>query len=384
MKEIELFLKEEVSPLEKLLLGMNYSALEDAMTLVRAKARDNGLWNFPLPKNFGGHGMSLKEFAPLSEILGRSPLGHYACNIQAPDIGNMELLLHHGTDEQKEQFLKPLAYGKLRSCFGMTEPDNPGSNPVLLSTMAEKKEGGWVLNGTKWFTTGADGAGFCIVMAVTNPDEKPHRRAGMFIVPANAEGFTLKRNISIMGDAGKGYFTHGEIELKNCFVTDSFMIGKPGDGFRLAQNRLVPGRIHHCMRWIGIAERVMEIMCTYALERNITADKKLADMDITRQKIAENRARIDACRALVSQVTGTISTNKDSRSSVSVIKFLASDTLMKILDDSIQLLGGKGVTDDELVSFWYRHERGSKIYDGPDEVHKLAVAKEELKKYLNS
>lgn len=384
IKELKVFLEEEVKPLEAHLLNGNYDALIPAMANFRRVARESSFWNFPMPREFGGQEMSLEDFAPVSELLGTSPLGHFACNVQAPDIGNMELLLHFATDDQKERFLKPLAAGEIRSCFGMTEPEHAGSNPIIMSTSAKKTDGGWILNGHKWFTTGADGAAFCIVMAVTNPDEVPHKRAGMFIVPTDSDGFTLLRNISIMGDAGMGYFTHGEILLTDCFVPDSNLIGNPGDGFKLAQNRLGPGRIHHCMRWIGIAERVMEMLCMQAISRQITPSKTLADLDITRAKIAENRARIDACRALVHQVTAKISGGSTERAGISTIKFLAADMLMKVVDDAIQIHGGLGVTDDTLLSFWYRHERGSRIYDGPDEVHKLVVAKEELKKYTAS
>jgi acyl-CoA dehydrogenase len=381
IKELKVFLEQEVKPLEVHLINSNFEVLIPAMANCRRVAKESSFWNFAMPKEFGGQDMSLEDFAPVSELLGTSPLGHFACNVQAPDIGNMELLLHFATDDQKERFLKPLAAGEIRSCFGMTEPEHAGSNPVIMSTSAKKTDGGWMLNGHKWFTTGADGAAFCIVMAVTNPDEVPHKRAGMFIVPTDSDGFTLQRNISIMGDAGRGYFTHGEVLLTDCFVPDSNLIGNPGDGFKLAQNRLGPGRIHHCMRWIGIAERVMEMLCKQAISRQITPSKTLADLDITRAKIAENRARIDACRALVHQVTAKISGGSTERAGISTIKFLAADMLMKVVDDAIQIHGGLGVTDDTLLSFWYRHERGSRIYDGPDEVHKLVVAKEELKKY---
>jgi len=384
IKDIDAFLNQEVIPLEALLLESNYEVLIKEVNRVRAIAKDLGFWNFPLPKIYGGQEMTLDSFAPISELLGRSPLGHLVCNVQAPDIGNMELLLHCATETQKETFLAPLVAGEIRSCFGMTEPEHAGSNPVLMSTKAVKVDGGWMLNGHKWFTTGADGAFFCIVMAVTHPDEVPHKRAGMFIVPTNSDGFTLERNISIMGDAGVGYFTHGEVRLTDCFVPNEHVLGIPGEGFKLAQMRLGPGRIHHCMRWIGIAERVMELMCKRALKRNITPDKNLAGLDITRAKIAENRARIDACRALVQHVTKELSSGSDARKGISTIKFLAADMLMKVIDDAIQIHGGLGVTDDTLLSFWYRHERGARIYDGPDEVHKLVVAKEELKKYLKS
>lgn len=375
------FLIQEVIPLEKLLLESDYDTLSVEINRVRKEAKTAGFWNFPLSNEYGGKHLSLSDFAPVSEVLGKSPLGHLVCNVQAPDIGNMELLLHAATPQQKEEFLVPLASGEIRSCFGMTEPDHAGSNPVLMSTVAEKMDGGWILNGHKWFTTGADGAAFCIVMAITHPDAPPHKQAGMFIVPTDTDGFSFLRNIPIMGDAGSGYFSHGEVLLQNCFIPDAYCLGKPGEGFKLAQMRLGPGRIHHCMRWIGIAERVMEMMCKRAISRRITPDKHLAGLDITRLKIAENRARIDACRALVERVTEQISSALDARKGISTIKFFAADMLLKVIDDAIQVHGGLGVTDDTLLSFWYRHERGARIYDGPDEVHKLVVAKEELKKY---
>ncbi len=377
------FIQNELRICEDLLLSGDYAALFKALDKLRAEARKSGLWNFTLPAEYEGHGLSYAEFAPLSEILGWSPLGHYVCNVQAPDIGNMELLLHHGTDEQQHRWLAPLASGEIRSCFAMTEPENAGSNPTLMGTKAELKNGKWIINGRKWFTTGADGAGVVIVMAVTDPDAPKHCRASMFIVSADNPGFRIIRNIPVMGDAGSGWLSHGEVEFVNCTVDESAIIGKPGDGFVLAQERLGPGRIHHGMRWIGIAERALSMTCKRALIRKISPNTVLADNDAFQSKVAESRADIEAVRALMLSTASFLDSGsmKSGRSRISLIKFLASDMLMKVLDFAIQTHGALGVTDDTILSFFYRHERGARIYDGPDEVHMMVVAREELKKY---
>jgi alkylation response protein AidB-like acyl-CoA dehydrogenase len=212
----------------------------------------------------------------------------------------MELLHLFGTEYQKKTFLKPLQEGKIRSCFAMTEPDLAGSNPINLATKAVKEGDSYRINGHKWFTTAADGAGFTIVMAVTNPEaESPHQKASMIIVPIPTPGFRLIRNISIMGEAGSGYFSHGEVLFENCVVPKKNLIGIEGQGFVLAQERLGPGRIHHCMRWIGIGERVFNMMCRRAMERELSPGKKLADQQTIQNWIAESRAEIKASRLLV-------------------------------------------------------------------------------------
>jgi alkylation response protein AidB-like acyl-CoA dehydrogenase len=350
----------------------------------RAQAQTLGLWTPHLPQQYGGLGLLLTEFAPLSEEMGRTPLGHFVFNCQAPDIGNTEILLAHGTEEQKQTYLLPLMRGEIRSCFSMTEPEFPGSNPVWMNTTAVKDSGDYVINGHKWFTSSAEGAAFAIVMAITNPDAKsPHQRASQIIVPTNTPGFKLIRNISVMGHVGEDYATHAEIVYENCRVPQKNLLGQEGGGFAMAQERLGPGRIHHCMRWIGICERAFEMMCSYAVKRQLAPNRPLAASDIIQSWIAESRAEINAARLMVLDTAHKIAHEgaHAARDEISLIKFFVATVLQKVLDRAIQVHGGLGVTDDTLLAYWYRQERAARIYDGPDEVHKTAVAKRILRKF---
>ena len=378
------FVEKEVIPLEPLLLNHQYDELYMRLDKLRQQVKNQGLWAPYLPVEHGGQGMTLIEFAGVSEILGRSPLGHYTFNCQAPDIGNIELLSHFGSDKQKQTFLKPLMAGKIRSCIGMVEPDRPGSNPTWIDTEAVREGDEYVINGRKWFTSSADGASFCIVMAVTNPAaENRHQQASMLIVPMDTPGVELVRNISVMGEKGAGFFSHGEVQYTNVRVPCENLIQKEGEGFRLAQERLGPGRIHHCMRWIGICERSFDLMCQRAADRKITPKSTLADQPLIRSWIAESRAEIDASRLLVLECARKIDAESAhaARAEISMIKFHTAKTLGQVLDRAIQTHGALGVTDDTPLALWYRHERGARIYDGPDEVHKLAAARHILKSY---
>jgi acyl-CoA dehydrogenase len=382
LPKVQEFLQKELFPLEKELMSVPFFQAEKTLTQLRNKVKQQGLWGLALPESYGGLGLSLLEFGQISELLGRTPLGHYVFNCAAPDIGNMELLIHFGTPYQKETFLKPLIAGEIRSCFAMTEPQLAGSNPVNLATTAISEQDNYVINGHKWFATAADGASFCIVMAVTDPQAAKHQRASMLIVPTKSSGFQMIRNIPIMGEAGEGYMSHSEIKFENCKVSAQNIIGKVNEGFALAQHRLGPGRIHHCMRWIGICERAFEMMCVRAISRNLDENEYLSDKQVIQHWIAEARANINAARLLVLDTALLIDQKgaAAARDEVSTIKFFVSDVLMKTLDKAIQVHGALGITDDLLLSFWYRHERGSRIYDGADEVHKSALAKSILKK----
>ena len=351
---------------------------------MRRKIKEQGLWAPPMPPAYGGLGLSLRDFARVSEELGRSPLGHFAFNCAAPDIGNMEVLLSHGSDAQKEEYLRPLASGAIRSCFAMTEPEHAGSNPVRMSAAAVKDGGDYVIDGHKWFTTAADGAAFAIVMAVTDPTHpKQHRRASQIIVPTDTPGFRIVRNIPIMGETGSDWLTHAEVRFDDCRVPQSNRIGAEGDGFVLAQERLGPGRIHHCMRWIGISERAFDLMCRYAVARELAPGRPIAAQQVIQHWIAESRAEIHAARLMVLDAAAKIDEVGASaaRVEISLIKFSVANVLQRVLDRAIQVHGGLGVTDDTLLSFWYRHERAARIYDGPDEVHKDVVARHVLKQY---
>jgi acyl-CoA dehydrogenase len=381
---VRAFVLEHVVPLEARFLGEPFRALLPAMDEVRAKVKAAGMWAPHLPRDIGGMGLSLAEFARVSEALGWSPLAHLAFHCQAPDVGNMELLHSHGSPEQKRRWLEPLARGEIRSCFSMTEPEHAGSNPVWMSTTARRDGGHYVIDGHKWFTSSADGAAFAIVMAVTNPDaEKPHARASQIIVPADTPGFRIVRNIPIMGDVGEDYFSHAEVRYEGCRVPVENRIGGEGAGFLLAQERLGPGRIHHCMRWIGVAERAFDLMCRRAVERELGPGDALGTRQAVQHWIAESRAEIDAARFLTLDAAEKIDRGgaRAARVEISTIKFYVAGVLQRVLDRAIQTHGGLGMTDDILLSFWYRHERGARIYDGPDEVHKSLVAREILKGY---
>jgi len=378
------FLERDIYPLEMEAVYGSFRKCLPALNALRVKARQNGLFAPHLPESAGGLGLSLVEFASVSEVLGKSPLGHYVFNCQAPDIGNMELLGHFAADHLKDQYLIPLQKGEIRSCFAMTEPAHAGSNPIHLSTQAIIEGDNYVINGHKWFTTGADGAAFTIVMSVTDPgNANPYQRASMLLVPLDTPGCTLVRNIPIMGDAGEDYLSHGELTFKDCKVPKENLIGAAGQGFALAQERLGPGRIHHCMRWIGICERALELMCRRAMSRELNPGKNLAQQQTIQNWIAESAADIKASRLMVLDTARKIQEvgTKAAKEEISMIKFFVSDVLMKVIDRAIQVHGALGITDDTLLSFWYRHERGARIYDGPDEVHKAVLARKILKNY---
>ncbi|HEX6728564.1 MAG TPA: acyl-CoA dehydrogenase family protein [Pyrinomonadaceae bacterium] len=382
--KIKDFVRTELYPLEHAFLRLPFRELAPELNAKRELVKASGMWTPHLPKQHGGLGLTLSEFAVISEELGRSPLGHYVFNCQAPDIGNTEILITHGTDEQKRTYLEPLIRGDVRSCFSMTEPEHAGSNPSWMSTTAVRDGSDYVINGHKWFTSSAEGASFVIVMAITNPDApNKYKRASQIIVPIPTPGFHLVRNISVMGDEGSDYASHAEVRYENCRVPQSNRLGQEGAGFAIAQERLGPGRIHHCMRWIGISERAFDLMCEYSAKRELAPGVLLGSRQTVQEWIAESRAEIDAARLLVLRTAARIDESGATavREDISLIKFFVAGILQKVLDRAIQTHGALGLTDDTLLSYWYRHERGARIYDGPDEVHKRVVARSVLKKY---
>jgi acyl-CoA dehydrogenase len=384
LDRIKEFVRHEVYAFESEFLKRPFRELKPVLAQKRAQVKAMGLWAPHLPVEHGGLGLTLSEFALVSEELGRTPIGHYVFNCQAPDIGNMEILMDHGTPEQIEKYFKPLARGDVRSCFSMTEPEHPGSNPTWMSTTAVKDGSNYVINGHKWFTSSAEGASFAIVMAVTDPDAADrYKRASQIIVPIPTPGFELVRNISVMGDEGSDYASHAEVRYENCRVPQSNLLGNEGEGFTIAQQRLGPGRIHHCMRWIGICERAFDLMCSYAARRELSPGVLLASRQNVQEWIAESRAEIKAARLLVLQTACEIDRQGagGAREDISLIKFFVAGILQKVLDRAIQVHGALGLTDATLLSYWYRHERAARIYDGPDEVHKLVVARSVLRKY---
>jgi acyl-CoA dehydrogenase len=383
LQSVRKFLVDQVYPLESQLLTRPFRELLPALAAKRDMVREMGLFAPQIPKEHGGAGLRFMEHALLSEELGRTPLGHFVFNCQAPDAGNMEILQEFGTPEQKEQYLGPLVAGKIRSCFSMTEPGYPGSNPVWMATTAVLEGDNYVINGRKWFTSSADGAKLAIVMVVTDPKADPHARASQIIVPTDTPGFKIVRNISVMGHAGEDWPSHSEVVYENVRVPRKNLLGRVGSGFEIAQARLGPGRIHHCMRWMGICERSFDLLCERAARRDLAPGDKLGNRQTIHNWIAECRAEINAARMMVLHAAWKIDREgpKAARDEISLIKFYAAGVLMKVIDRALQAHGALGMTDDTILSYYYRHERAARIYDGPDEVHKSAVARRILRGY---
>jgi alkylation response protein AidB-like acyl-CoA dehydrogenase len=381
------FMEREVQPIEQEMLHGDPARVEDMVRDAQQMVRQMDLWAPNHPVEFGGLGLSMVDHGLLSEALGRSPFGHSVFGVQAPDAGNIEILHKYGTLEQKERFLRPLVAGEVRSCFSMTEPETAGSNPTLLATTAVKDGDDYVINGQKWFTSSADGAAFAILMAVTDPDAPPHRRASMILVPTDTPGFNLIRNVSVMGHAGSGHASHAEVIYQSCRVPQSNLLGDEGGGFVIAQDRLGPGRIHHCMRWLGIAGRSFEMMCRRANERVIDGDgSTLADRQVIQHWAAELDAEIRGARLQTLHAAWVIDQEgaKAARDEISAIKFSVANTMLRTVDTAIQVHGALGVTDDTLLSYWYRNERAARIYDGADEVHKTSLGRRVLRRYATA
>lgn len=377
------FVREELIPLEPAFFAEGFNALEPTLQRKRQMVQDLGLWLPQVPQEYGGLGLTLFEHGLVSQELGQTPIGHYAFNCQAPDAGNMEILMEHGTVAQKEQFLQPLLRGETRSCFSMTEPEHAGSNPTMMSTTAVHEGDSYIIDGHKWFTSAADGAAFAVVMAVTNPEAGRHARASQIIVPLDTPGFELVRNISVMGEPGDGWASHAEVRYDGVRVPQSNLLGEEGAGFAIAQERLGPGRIHHCMRWLGICERAFELTCRYAVNRVLAPGRTLADQQTIQNWVAENRAAINAARLMVLATAKRIDEEGQyaARDDISLIKFHVAGVLQTVLDRALQVHGGLGMTDDTPIAYWFRHERAARIYDGPDEVHKWSVARRIFKRY---
>ena len=381
------FMDKEVIPLEGEMLHGDPDTLAAGVAKAQEKVKQMGLWAPNFPVEFGGLGLPLVDHGMLVEEIGRSPLGMSVFGTQAPDAGNIEILHMFGTDEQKEQWMRPLVEGTIRSCFSMTEPETAGSNPTLLATTAVEDGDDYVINGQKWFTSSADGAQVAIVMAMTSPDAPPHKRFSMILVPTDTPGFNLVRNVSVMGHAGEGRASHGEVIYQGCRVPKTNLLGPEGHGFIIAQERLGPGRIHHCMRWIGIAQRAYDMMCERANERVIDLEGgTLADRQIIQHWAAELDAEIRGARLQVLHCAWNIDRNgaKATRDEISAIKFVVANTMLKSVDTAIQVHGALGVTDDTILAHWYRHERAARIYDGADEVHKTSLGRRLLRKYANN
>jgi acyl-CoA dehydrogenase len=370
------FMEAHVYPNEAALLGDDEGTIES----LRARAKAEGLWAPHLPPEAGGSGLGFLSYAHLNEEIGRCGHAQLVFNCQAPDAGNGEILHMFGTPEQKERFLKPLVEGTARSFFSMTEPDVSGSDPTTLRTRAVRDGDDWVIHGRKWFSSSADGAAFGIVMAVTDPDAPPHERASQILVPADTPGVEIVRPVVVMGHAGRGWSTHCEVTYTGVRVPVANTLGEPGDGFRIAQKRLGPGRIHHVMRWLGQMQRAFELMCSYSLQREAFGGP-LAEKQTIQNWIADSAAEIQACRLMTLDAAHKIDGGDEARVEVSLIKFYAARVLNEVIDRAIQTHGARGLTDETPLAGMAQQARAARIYDGPDEVHRMVVARRILKGY---
>lgn len=350
---------------------------------LKREARARGLWNLFLPDPEVGAGLSVLEYAPLAEITGWSPhLAPEALNCSAPDTGNMEILHMFGTPEQKERWLRPLLEGEIRSCFSMTEPDVASSDARNIRTRIERDGDEYVITGRKWFSSGAMSSrcAFSIVMGVTNPDADPYHRQSMVIVPLDTPGVTVERDPLVFGYHDRG--GHPQIHFDHVRVPVSNLLGEEGSGFAIAQARLGPGRIHHCMRAIGAAERCLDLMCRRAKAR-VAFGKPLADQGVVQDWIAESRLRIEQARLLVLKAAWMIDNvgTKEARTEIAAIKVVAPSALKYVADRAIQVFGAAGLTEDFPLARMYSLARWLQIADGPDEVHKRSVARYELARH---
>ncbi|MBN9530758.1 MAG: acyl-CoA dehydrogenase family protein [Alphaproteobacteria bacterium] len=350
---------------------------------LKAKAKAEGLWNLFLPKREFPDALTNYEYASLCEIMGRSPIGAEPFNCSAPDTGNMETIALYGNAAQKKQWLEPLMAGEIRSCFAMTEPGVASSDATNIRTEIRRDGDDYVINGRKWWTSGAmdPRCKIAILMGQTDPEGPKHKRQSMILVPMDTPGITIVRPLTVFGydDAPHG---HAEVVFENVRVPAGNILLGEGRGFEIAQGRLGPGRIHHCMRQIGVAERALETLCRRAMQRT-TFGKTIADHGVTRHWIAESRMEIDQARLLTLHAARMMDEvgNKAARAEIAMIKVVAPNVTQKVIDRAIQVCGGAGVSQDFHLAYAYARSRTLRFADGPDEVHRETVAKLELAKY---
>jgi acyl-CoA dehydrogenase len=377
--------RDEIWPIEAIADEIHQDELDRLLAPIKERVKERGLWAAHLPRELGGQGFGQVKLGLMNEILGTSIYAPPAFGCQAPDSGNSEILAIAGTEQQKERWLYPLLRGELRSAFSMTEPETPGSDPTQLRTRAVRDGDGYVLNGHKWFTSNGSIADFLIVMAVTDPDAAPHERASMFVVPVDAPGVTLVRDVPNMEQPYQHFGMlggHTEILYEDVRLGPEALLGGEGEGFLIAQQRLVPGRIHHCMRWLGVSRRAFDMMCERALYRPVRGGL-LKDKQTVQNWIAESAAEMQAARLMTLHAAWKIDRfgSSAARVDVSLIKFFGARVLHDVVDRALQLHGGLGYSTDMPLEMLYRYARHARFVDGADEVHKESVARQILRAY---
>jgi acyl-CoA dehydrogenase len=375
------FMDEFVYPAERL-LDLEDEVADALVAELQTRAKAAGLWAPHMPPDAGGTGRGFLSYACVNEEIGRSFWAQLVFGCQAPDAGNAEILHLYGTDGQRDRFLRPLVAGDARSFFSMTEPEVAGSDPTTLRTRAVLDGEDWVVDGHKWFSSGAQGAGFGIVFAITEPDAAPHLRGTMIIVPTDTPGVELVRAIPVFGHAGRGWGTHCELRYRGVRVPVANTLGERGEAFRIAQKRLGPGRIHHVMRWLGQMQRAFELMCSYALEREAFGGP-LSEKQTVQNWIADSAAEIQACRLLTMDAARKIDQGLEARVEISLLKFYAAKALNDVIDRAVQVHGARGLTDETPLARMALLARAGRIYDGPDEVHRMVVARRILKSFAD-
>jgi acyl-CoA dehydrogenase len=370
------FVDREVIPLEP--FEKDESGLPaDRLGGVRTKAREAGVWAPQLPREYGGLGLHTLGMCLVFEAAGRSPLGPLALHCAAPDEGNMHLLLRAATPEQRAKYLEPLARGETRSCFAMTEPaPGAGSDPTMLRTRASRRDGSWVIDGHKWFTSGAEGAAFAIVAAVTDAAVPAKLGVTLFIVDTGTKGFEFVRPVPTMTGGGVG--GHCELRFTGCAVSDGQILGGVGNGFKLMQVRLGPARLTHCMRWIGAAQRAIEIATQYALRRKAFG-KELSDQQAVQWMLADSAIELHASRLMVLHAAWKLDRGDEARQETSICKVFVAEAVGRVIDRAVQICGAMGISKDLIIERMYRDVRAFRIYDGPSEVHRMVIARQLLK-----
>ena len=379
------FVRQEIWPIETVFEELGQAGFMRAMAPLQEQVRERGLWAAHLPPELGGQGFGQVKLGLMHEILGTSPFAPVAFGNQAPDSGNSEVLALAGTDDQKEQWLHPLLAGDLRSAFSMTEPDTAGSDPTLLRTSAVEDGDDWVINGHKWFSTNASVADFLIVMAVTDPEAHRYQRASMFLVPVDTPGVTIVRDVPTMEHPYErfgAYGGHAEILYEDVRVPKDALLGARGAGFLIAQQRLGPGRIHHCMRWLGVSKRAFDMLCERALTR-YSHGSLLAEKQTVQNWIADSAAEMHAARLMTLHAAWKMDAEGASaaRQEIALIKFYGAKVLHDVVDRALQAHGSLGYSTDLPLEQMYRFARAARLYDGPDEVHRQSVARQILRGY---